>query len=163
MLPIALPCIAQYWSVLTLCGTQHWSNELSLWRFHNIGLFDLLPDWGDGRVSRRSAQNLVYSISETQKLQIMSVDENLTGWRATFDIIGSVWWKKVTMTTRSAVRGEMKSVYAASHVYHGSFLPRTIRNTRGNAEIVWKQNTLTSTTNQQQIAVTLGLTKITHC
>ena len=40
--------------------------------------------------------------------------------------------QKVTMTTRSAARGDMASVYAASHVYHGNFLPRTIRNTRGN-------------------------------
>ena len=33
--------------------------------------------------------------------------------------------QKVTMATRSAARGEIMSVYAASHVYHGSFLPRT--------------------------------------
>ena len=42
--------------------------------------------------------------------------------------------QKVTMTTRSAARGkgEITSVYAASHVYHVTFLPRTIRDTRGN-------------------------------
>ena len=42
--------------------------------------------------------------------------------------------QKVTMTTRSAARGEMMAVYAASHVYHGSFLPRIIRDTRGNTD-----------------------------
>ena len=39
--------------------------------------------------------------------------------------------QKVTMTTRSAARWEITSVYAALYVYHGSFLPRAIRDTRG--------------------------------
>ena len=42
--------------------------------------------------------------------------------------------QRVTMTTRSAARGEITSVYAASHVYHSSFLPRTIRDIRGNTD-----------------------------
>ena len=47
---------------------------------------------------------------------------------------------KVTMTTRSAARGEITSVYMASHdVYHDSFLPRTIRDTRGNTDQQTKQ------------------------
>ena len=37
--------------------------------------------------------------------------------------------QKVTMTTRSAAREEI-----TSHVYHDSFLPRTIRDTRGNTD-----------------------------
>ena len=40
--------------------------------------------------------------------------------------------QKVTMTTRSSARWEITSVYAASYVYHGSFLPRTITDIRGN-------------------------------
>ena len=42
--------------------------------------------------------------------------------------------QKVTMTTRSAARGEITSVYAASNVYHGSVLSRTIRATRGSTD-----------------------------
>ena len=42
--------------------------------------------------------------------------------------------QKVTMTTRSAARGKITSVYAASHAYHGSFLPWTIKDTRGNTD-----------------------------
>ena len=42
--------------------------------------------------------------------------------------------QKVTMTTRSVARGEITSVYAESHVCHGSFLPKTIRDTRGNTD-----------------------------
>ena len=42
--------------------------------------------------------------------------------------------QKVTITTRSAARGEITTVYAASHVYHGSFLPRTIKDIRGNTD-----------------------------
>ena len=42
--------------------------------------------------------------------------------------------QKVTVTTRSAARGEITSVYVASNVYHSSFLPRTIRDIRGNTD-----------------------------
>ena len=38
-----------------------------------------------------------------------------------------------TMTTRSATRGELTSVYATSQTYHGSFLPRTIRDMHINS------------------------------
>ena len=65
--------------------------------------------------------------------------------------------QKVTMTTTSAARGEITSVYAASHVYHGSFLPRTVRDTRGNTDEQTKhRNSLKTecTTNQQQTPVT---------
>ena len=76
------------------------------------------------------------SQKEMQKSQIISSDENFPGCRATLDTIGKITGdrQKVTMTTRSAASGEMTSVYVASHVYHGtsSFLPRTIRDTRGN-------------------------------
>ena len=75
------------------------------------------------------------SQTETQKSQIISSDENLTEWRAIVDIImkspetAKMWqWQ----TTRYAC-GKMKSVYVVSHVYRGSFLPRTIRDT-GNTD-----------------------------
>ena len=32
-------------------------------------------------------------------------------------------WNQVSMTTRSAARGEPTSVYAKSHAYNDSFLP----------------------------------------
>jgi len=38
--------------------------------------------------------------------------------------------QNMSITTRSAARGELTSIYANSQVYHGSFLPRTIGNTR---------------------------------
>ena len=38
--------------------------------------------------------------------------------------------QKMTMTTRFVAPGEMMSVYAASQACHGSFLPRTTRDTR---------------------------------
>ena len=68
--------------------------------------------------------------------------------------------QKVTMTTRSTARGEITSVYAASHVYHSSFIQEPLEISeeilinKKNIEIVWKQKILTNTTNQQQIAVT---------
>jgi len=36
------------------------------------------------------------------------------------------------MTTRAAARGELASVYATTHTYYNSFLPRSIRDLRGN-------------------------------
>ena len=39
----------------------------------------------------------------------------------------------VTMTTRSAARGEPTSISTNSRCYHQSFLPRTIREMRGLA------------------------------
>ena len=36
-------------------------------------------------------------------------------------------WNQVSMTTRSAARGEPTSVYAKSHAYYSSFLLKTIR------------------------------------
>jgi len=39
--------------------------------------------------------------------------------------------QSMTITTRSAARGELTSIYANSQVYHGTFLPRTIRDTSG--------------------------------
>ena len=38
----------------------------------------------------------------------------------------------VTMTTRSAARGELTSISTNSKCYHQSFLPRTIREMRGH-------------------------------
>ena len=42
--------------------------------------------------------------------------------------------QKVTMTTRSAAHGKITSVYATSHAYHGSFLPKTIKDIRENTD-----------------------------
>ena len=39
--------------------------------------------------------------------------------------------QNMTMKTRSATRGKLNSVYASTKVYYGSFLPRTIRDTKG--------------------------------
>ena len=36
----------------------------------------------------------------------------------------------LSMTTRAAARGEPTSVYAKSHAYYNSFLPKTIRDLR---------------------------------
>ena len=39
------------------------------------------------------------------------------------------------VTTRSAAHGKMMTfVYTASHVYHGSYLPKTIKDTGGNTD-----------------------------
>ena len=64
-------------------------------------------------------------------MKILQVEERHLTLSVAYDkITGDP--QKETMTTRSAAREEMTSVSAASHLYHGSFLPRTIRDTRGN-------------------------------
>jgi len=42
--------------------------------------------------------------------------------------------QNILITTRSAACGELTSVYETLLVYHGSFLPRTKRDTRTNLD-----------------------------
>ena len=90
---------------------------------------------------RRRALKLVYSLSNRRKnhrlsylMKIFKDEEHHLALSVASgdEITGDC--RRVTMTTRSSARGEIKSVYAASHVYHGIFLPRTIRGTRGNTD-----------------------------
>ena len=76
-----------------------------------------------------------------QKSRISSIGENLTGWRVTFYIAARVWWNhwKPPNGYNDTAREEMSSLYLASHIYYGSFIPRTIRYTRGNSD--YKLNT----------------------
>ena len=85
---LTLACVEQYWSALTLCAIQHQLQKWSLWKCYNIGLFDSLLEWENGRVSQRRPLNFVYSLSNKNA----EITDYLLGWRVTFNIIGSVWW-----------------------------------------------------------------------
>ena len=60
------------------------------------------------------------------RIKIVKDEERLSSLSVAYDEINGDR-QKVTMTIRSSARGKMKSVYAASHVYYSSFLPRTVR------------------------------------
>ena len=58
--------------------------------------------------------------------KILSEDKRHTLLSSAYSEIVNDWNQK-SMTTRAAARGEPTSVYAKSHAYYNSFLPKTIR------------------------------------
>ena len=66
-------------------------------------------------------------------MKILQNEERHNNLALAYDEL-SVDRQGMSMTTRSATRGEPTSVHATTQIYHNSFLPRTIRDTRGNTQ-----------------------------
>ena len=80
-------------------------------------------------ITRTKGQKIV------SQIQIRTDDKDpFRGWetRSTLSAYNEIvnGRNQMSMTTRAAARGEPTSVYAKSHAYYNSFLPKTIRDRR---------------------------------
>jgi hypothetical protein len=62
-------------------------------------------------------------------LKILSAEQSHAALSSEYDDLMKT--NQCSMTTRSAARGQPKSIHASKTVYHNSFLPRTVRELRG--------------------------------